>query len=269
SLLCLNMRYKWTALQIEEKRRKVAKTSAEDLNTKDKCGLEVKSSNRQGDSDLGNYFQSLLQQKRDSRADLQNSIKTSTRQFLEDSKDDSCSICLSDFINKKQLKCKHAFCEGCLQNAIKTCGPICPICKDVFGVMKGNQPDGTMTWNKYPLSLPGFPYNGHILITYDIPSGKQTEDHPEPGQYYGGTTRIAYLPDNKEGNEVLLLLKKAFDQKLIFTVGTSRTTGMDNMVTWNDINHKTSMTGGPQCFGYPDENYLSRVKEQLKAKGIQ
>uniref|UniRef100_A0A3P9PL76 E3 ubiquitin-protein ligase n=1 Tax=Poecilia reticulata TaxID=8081 RepID=A0A3P9PL76_POERE len=186
-----------------------------------------------------------------------------------DNKDDTCSICLSDFTNKKQLNCKHAFCEECLKNALKHSGPICPICKDVFGEMKGNQPDGTMSWSTNPYPLPGFPKCGHICITYHIPSGKQKENHPKPGQHHGGAIRTAYLPDNTEGNEVLLLLKKAFDQKLIFTVGASRTTGADNMVTWNDIHHKTSMTGGPECYGYPDENYLSRVKEELKAKGIQ
>ncbi|KAJ8258979.1 hypothetical protein COCON_G00179910 [Conger conger] len=81
--------------------------------------------------------------------------------------------------------------------------------------------------------------------------------------------RVAYLPDNTEGNEVLKLLKTAFDQKLIFTVGTSTTTGSSNTVTWNDIHHKTSRYGGPQGFGYPDPDYLKRVKEELKAKGIE
>ncbi|XP_043978911.1 probable E3 ubiquitin-protein ligase DTX3 isoform X2 [Gambusia affinis] len=95
------------------------------------------------------------------------------------------------------------------------------------------------------------------------------EKHPNPGLLYKGTTRTAYLPDNKEGQEVLKLLKKAFDQKMIFTVGTSRTSGLDNQVIWNDISHKTSKTGGPQSFGYPDPNYLSKVKEDLKAKGIE
>uniref|UniRef100_A0A3B3V2Y7 E3 ubiquitin-protein ligase n=2 Tax=Poecilia latipinna TaxID=48699 RepID=A0A3B3V2Y7_9TELE len=199
----------------------------------------------------------------------QNNKKSAAEGATGDNKEDICPICLSDFTNKKQLKCKHAFCERCVQKAVKHSGPICPICKDVFGVMVGNQPDGRMTWNKISYPLPGFPNCGHICITYDIPSGKQTENHPKPGQHYGGTTRHAYLPDNKEGNEVLLLLKKAFDQKLIFTVGTSRTSGADNMVTWNDIHHKTSMTGGPECYGYPDEKYLSRVKEELKAKGIE
>lgn len=91
-----------------------------------------------------------------------------------DSKDDRCSICLSEFTNKKQLNCKHEFCNECLQNAVKHGGPICPICKDVFGEMKGNQPDGTMTWSKSSNPLPGFPDCGHIYITYNILSGKQT-----------------------------------------------------------------------------------------------
>uniref|UniRef100_A0A3Q2DLY2 E3 ubiquitin-protein ligase n=1 Tax=Cyprinodon variegatus TaxID=28743 RepID=A0A3Q2DLY2_CYPVA len=169
-------------------------------------------------------------------------------------------------------KCKHEFCQECLQSAKKHSGPICPICKDVFGIMKGNQPDGTMRCIKHKyIDLPGFPGCGHIEITYSIPDGKQkvNDNHPNPGERYWGTTRTAYLPDNIEGNEVLRLLKKAFDQKLIFTIGASRTTGMENAVTWNDIHHKTSMFGGPERYGYPDETYLSRVKEELKAKGIE
>ncbi|XP_044204057.1 E3 ubiquitin-protein ligase DTX3L [Thunnus albacares] len=185
-----------------------------------------------------------------------------------DNKEEKCPICMDAFTNKKRLKCKHEFCEECLAQSKKSMGPICPICKDVFGMVKGDQPDGTMTWTSFPYSLNGFPDCGQIVIHYDIPGGKQTEKHPNPGQRYSGIHRTAYLPDNKEGNEVLHLLKKAFDQKLIFTVGTSRTTGMDNMVTWNDIHHKTSVSGGPESFGYPDPGYLSRVREELKAKGI-
>jgi len=48
------------------------------------------------------------------------------------------------------------------------------------------------------------------------------------GKHISGTYRSAYLPDNKEGREVCDLLKIAFDRKLIFTVGRSVTTGMDN-----------------------------------------
>ncbi|XP_029286509.1 E3 ubiquitin-protein ligase DTX3L-like [Cottoperca gobio] len=184
-----------------------------------------------------------------------------------DDEKENCTICMDTFTNKKQLRCKHEFCEACLDNLKKSIGPICPICKDVFGMMKGDQPDGKMTYYSSTVPLPGFSDCGTIVINYDIQSGRQT--HSNPGQYFTGINRTAYLPDNNEGREVLHLLEKAFDQKLIFTVGTSRTTGRDNQVTWNDIHHKTNTTGGSDGFGYPDPGYLTRVKDELKAKGIE
>uniref|UniRef100_A0A3B3DW98 E3 ubiquitin-protein ligase n=1 Tax=Oryzias melastigma TaxID=30732 RepID=A0A3B3DW98_ORYME len=186
-----------------------------------------------------------------------------------DSPEENCPICLSPFTDKESLSCKHEFCKLCLQQAEKSSGPICPVCRKVFGIIQGDQPDGTMTWMKSSGPVPGFSHCGTITITYSIPSGRQTEKHPKPGHFYTGTSRTAYLPDNKEGNEVLMLLKKAFDQKLIFTIGASRTTGCEDQVTWNDIHHKTNLYGGPGSYGYPDPNYLSRVREQLKAKGIE
>lgn len=60
---------------------------------------------------------------------------------------------------------------------------------------------------------------GTIIISYTFPNGKRN------GVKYKGTHRTAYLPDNEEGRELLNLLKIAFQRKLIFTVGTSVTTG--------------------------------------------
>lgn len=73
---------------------------------------------------------------------------------------------------------------------------------------------------------------------YHFPSGTQGPEHPNPGMRYSGTSRVAYLPDNAEGREVLELLKKCFDKRLTFTVGRSITTGQDNCVVWNGIHHK-------------------------------
>ena len=64
-------------------------------------------------------------------------------------------------------------------------------------------------------------------------------DHPNPGKHYRNISRTAYLPDNDEGNEVLQMLRIAFDRKLTFTIGTSRTSGEEGVITWNDIHHKT------------------------------
>ena len=68
-------------------------------------------------------------------------------------------------------------------------------------------------------------------------------DHPNPGKPFTGTRRTAFLPDNPEGRQVLKLLKRAFDAGLVFTIGTSSTTGKENVVIWNDIHHKTKPDG--------------------------
>ncbi|XP_072522311.1 E3 ubiquitin-protein ligase DTX3L-like isoform X2 [Salminus brasiliensis] len=185
------------------------------------------------------------------------------------SKEDDCPICIDKFTDAEKLKCGHEFCRGCLQQSIKSMGEICPVCKEIFGALRGNQPKGNMSNRTSKWSLPGFSHCGTIEILYDIPGGVQTVEHPNPGRHYTGACRQAYLPDNAEGRRVLQLLERAFHQRLIFTVGTSTTTGAENTVTWNDIHHKTSRDGGPQHYGYPDPDYLKRVKEELKAKGIE
>ncbi|KAG5836220.1 hypothetical protein ANANG_G00252280 [Anguilla anguilla] len=182
---------------------------------------------------------------------------------------EDCPICMDTLRDKKKLKCTHEFCRDCLEKSMESIGPCCPVCKEVFGKMEGSQPEGEMKYWKMKTVLPGFPHCGTIEIEYHIPDGIQTKKHPTPGKRFRGAQRQAYLPDNFEGNEVLRLLERAFNQKLIFTVGTSTTTGATDTVTWNDIHHKTNTHGGPQSFGYPDPGYLKRVKEELKAKGIE
>ncbi|KYO18143.1 E3 ubiquitin-protein ligase DTX3L [Alligator mississippiensis] len=165
-------------------------------------------------------------------------------------------------------KCKHEFCKACIDRSMQY-KPACPICNTFYGCAKGNQPDGSMSTSTVSYSLPGYPKCSTLVISYHIPNGIQSKDHPNPGRPYSGAHRTAYLPNNKEGREIQELLEKAFNQKLIFTVGQSRTSGANDVVTWNDIHHKTQTHGGPQQFGYPDPNYLKRVREELKAKGIE
>ena len=106
--------------------------------------------------------------------------------------------------------------------------------------MTGNQPKGNMYYSYQSIGLPGFESYGTIVIAYRFPNEIQDPDHPNPNKPYQGTSRTAYLPDNKEGRNVLKLLRKAFDQKLTFTIGRSATTGREDCITWNDIHHKTS-----------------------------
>ncbi|KAL6056525.1 E3 ubiquitin-protein ligase dtx3l [Balamuthia mandrillaris] len=154
----------------------------------------------------------------------------------------------------------HCYTQGFLQ---------CPMCSSLYGIRVGTMPPGTMkVRRRNDYSLPGYEGDGVIEITYKFPSGIQTEEHPNPGHSYNGTGRQAFLPDNEEGNEVLGLLEVAWERRLLFRIGTSVTTGRQNQVTWNGIHHKTSASGGPANFGYPDETYLQRVKAELAEKGV-
>ncbi|XP_037254026.1 E3 ubiquitin-protein ligase DTX3L isoform X1 [Falco rusticolus] len=174
---------------------------------------------------------------------------------------DMCPICMERIIDKEILKkCNHVFCKDCITQAMSY-KQTCPICNTFYGPMKGDQPEGIMSTRTLLSSLPGYPRCGTIEIKYYMHGGIQTRNHPNPGKPYSATSRTAYLPDNKEGQEILQLLKRAFNQKLIFTVGQSHTTGAKDVITWNDIHHKTSMTGGPtkmivECFMEPDLNHL-------------
>ncbi|KGL95140.1 E3 ubiquitin-protein ligase DTX3L, partial [Charadrius vociferus] len=202
-------------------------------------------------------------QKNNLSSEVQSKAKTE-----EDDKD-ACPICMERIKNKEILsKCNHAFCKSCIDQAM-TYKQACPVCNTVYGLMEGDQPEGTMSTRTMSSALPGYPSCGTIEITYNMRGGIQTNNHPNPGKPYCSTSRTAYLPDNKEGREILQLLRRAFNQKLIFTVGQSRTTGVRDVITWNDIHHKTSIAGGPTNFGYPDPDYLQRVRSELKARGIE
>ena len=138
----------------------------------------------------------------------------------------------------------------------------CPVCSDIYGIITGDQPEGTMSVTRNKMALPGYETVGTLIITYNMSGGMRN------GNHFSGTSRTGYLPDTPEGQKVLKLLRTAFDRKLVFTVGRSVTTGMDNVIVWNGIHHKTSTNGGSSHFGYPDATYLYRVREELAAKGI-
>ena len=128
--------------------------------------------------------------------------------------------------------------------------------------MIGDQPEGTMKSKvDKNMKCPGYP-PGTIIISYNMFAGQRN------GKNFPGTSRTGYLPDTAEGREVFKLLEECFKRKLTFTVGRSVTTGLDNQIVWNGIHHKTCLNGGVASFGYPDDTYLKRVKEELAAKGI-
>jgi len=186
---------------------------------------------------------------------------------------DTCAVCLCELDADVVVlsKCPtHGFHLNCIVHCYKEAQDFlkCPVCSKVYGIQMGSMPPGTMTVERNSARLPGFPLCGTITINYNFPDGIQGEEHPSPGTPYSGTSRTGYLPDNAEGNEVLRLLDLSFKRRLTFRVGMSITNGCDNTVVWNGIHHKTSMSGGQQNYGYPDDTYLARVKEELKAVAV-
>ncbi|XP_002732896.1 uncharacterized protein LOC100370943 [Saccoglossus kowalevskii] len=180
-----------------------------------------------------------------------------------------CEICAENDVSLKAMNCcQSTICTECFAHHFGNHGK-CPFCSLIVLLKRGNQPKGSMKSEIDDEShLPGYDRKGTITIEYYFPGGKQGKNHPNPGQNYSGTSRRAYLPADRDGKEILELLERAFDNGLLFTIGKSVTTGMDNCVVWNDVHHKTSRTGGSASHGYPDPTYLFRVREELAAKGI-
>ncbi|XP_011369856.1 probable E3 ubiquitin-protein ligase DTX2 isoform X1 [Pteropus vampyrus] len=211
---------------------------------------------------------------------------------LKTAPDEDCIICMeklsvvsgySDVTDSKTIgpvavgclsKCSHAFHLLCLLamycNGNKDGSLQCPSCKTIYGEKTGTQPRGKMEVFRFQVSLPGHEDCGTILIVYNIPHGIQGPEHPNPGKPFTarGFPRQCYLPDNAQGRKVLELLKVAWKRRLIFTVGTSSTTGETDTVVWNEIHHKTEMDRNVTGHGYPDPNYLQNVLAELAAQGV-
>ncbi|KAK0152116.1 E3 ubiquitin-protein ligase DTX1 [Merluccius polli] len=171
-------------------------------------------------------------------------------------------------------KCGHMYHLLCLvamyNNGNKDGSLQCPTCKAIYGEKTGTQPPGKMEYHLIPHCLPGYLDTKTIRIVYDIPAGIQTPEHPNPGKKFSarGFPRHCYLPDNDKGRKVLKLLIMAWDRRLIFTIGTSSTTGEVDTVVWNEIHHKTEFGTNLTGHGYPDPNYLDNVLTELSAQGV-
>lgn len=187
--------------------------------------------------------------------------------------DDRCQICLYGFGGEEDCasiltKCKgHYFHQSCVHGWMET-KRYCPVCKASYGIRTGIMPAGTFNSRVIDNPCAGFEKYPTIVINWSIPGGTQTKIHPNPGIRYRGAHRTGYLPFTKKGKLVFKLLKLAFERRLMFTVGFSITRGCDNVVIWNEIHAKTSMSGGAYYHGYPDEKYLDRSIEELKSKGV-
>ncbi|XP_052900984.1 protein deltex [Anopheles moucheti] len=191
-----------------------------------------------------------------------------------------CPMCMEELrpgsqkVNVALSRCKHQMHLDCLnlllvkQRRIVTSQKNyyieCPTCMSVYGVKIGNQPPGTMTYQLLSGGLPGYPPTGIYEITYNITSGVQGPHHPNPGAAFFavGFPRRCYLPNTLLGTKILYYLDVAFRRGLLFTIGRSVTTGVEDVVMWTSIEHKS------QVSMYPDPLYLDRCLQQLVHLGV-
>ena len=144
---------------------------------------------------------------------------------------------------------------------------VCTVCQQDM-ICEGPQPAGHMTYGTdTDHSLPGHEDCGTLVIGFNFDRGIQGTavqiplllsyafhcecskytfitgpEHPNPGVPYWCLFCNAYLPDNAEGQELCSLLVRAFNRRLIFTIG------VDNTVVPNGIELKTSKSGGPSRY---------------------
>lgn len=181
--------------------------------------------------------------------------------------DDECPICLDDLSGETQhscvvriRSCRHVFHGACLQDILgrDDTAPKCPVCRaEVACEPRGTSPSGTMTITVAQYG-PGF-----LEIDYNLPSGVQSSFHPNPRRPFEGTHRYAYLPDTHEGHLLLKRFVWAFQHGMMFTIGTSMTTGRSDVVVWStSVPQKSSRYGGGP-FGFPDPNYVSQINAAL------
>ncbi|XP_037043756.1 uncharacterized protein LOC119079799 isoform X2 [Bradysia coprophila] len=203
------------------------------------------------------------------------------------STDKDCSICYNSYAKKsnnwkKIPQCDHKLCMDCYKKIEITRKTMtgaehtflkCPFCLITSGIEIGICPNGEMTERLISTHCDGYEDCDTIMITYTVKTPFDSSTYPDmPPQSLVGAhhavRRIAYLPNNKEGQKIFYLLRIAWNRRIIFTIGTSLSTGRQNALVWN-IHHKTSQKGGVSCHGYPDATYLDRVRAELKGFGIE
>lgn len=191
---------------------------------------------------------------------------------------DICAVCTFPFSENPaapcvSLPCKHhIFHAECIKPWVAQ-HMNCPVCKRSFGLPSGLQPtNGRMVVESSTDRLPGHELTstGTYVIMYYFPAGVQEADHPSPGAPLAQTGRAAYLPISEQGTLAMRLLAKAWNCRMVFTVGISVTRGPEagEQIIWNGIPHKTVFNAPGNPHAFPDDTFCERVIDVVTRMGI-
>lgn len=145
---------------------------------------------------------------------------------------------------------------------------------EILHASQGKSPTARMSYFRDDdLTCQGYK-KGTIVVTYMIHKGNQRPFHPNPGALHDSLQRLAFLPDNEDGNALLKRLEQAFLGGWMFEVKTHRFfPNAPNSVDWV-IPHKTLLAtgledvaytekiGSANC-GFPDDMYFDRANAVL------
>jgi hypothetical protein len=192
--------------------------------------------------------------------------------------------------------CGHAFHTACIERWFHDCHLSCPTCRCSIDapprqadaavahtseataafrkwtsqfVDLGAQPDGMMQISLEPRALPGHPHRCTFTLYFYFPTFFADPAHyrdPElAGKCIRGTRRTYFLPASETGFERLEGLVHAFRRRKAFGVGESLLhpelglTVKHATIPWKST--RTATSANP--FGYPDDDYLTRLKIAL------
>ena len=107
--------------------------------------------------------------------------------------------------------------------------------------------------------LQGYPGAGRIIVRIEAMAPDSLSDGRR--LYVTHKDETHYLPDNDVGKELLRLLEVLHQEKLIYKIDKSNTTGKF-AITFN-FHLKTADSGGERNHGYPDMTYPSRALNEI------
>ena len=181
-------------------------------------------------------------------------------------KSEDCSICCSGLRCRGRVvqpqNCGCLYHKDCLEQALNQ-DFRCPKCRTPVGEPQGKCPSGILTISHIHKPCGGYEAEkfGTIVLDYNLLSGIQSVYHESPGLAFSGTCRKAFLPNNEDGRDLLLRLRYAWSRGLLFTIGTSLTTGKQGQIVWSSVHQKTSIRGG--VHGFPDPNFFANGNTEL------
>lgn len=197
---------------------------------------------------------------------------------------ENCVICLEPLSSGTVValrNCGHMFHLDCLDDALEH-SRRCPQCREhVRGGLQGTSPSGSMSITRPVVArvagMNGYEETKAIRIEYNIPDGIQQTYHENPGKFFHGVSKVAFLPNTRPGNSLLQRLVYAFNHGMTFQISNNYDENKST-VGWANIPHlsniegisSSSLVGGidAECFAENATIFVENCNDELDQLGV-